>query len=117
MAGRTLNSPHVIPKYVLEHLGVQLHIIVPDIASIRALYQCSRTLFDHQNFAAKVLGFSELTDHAERGLTDYLRRSVVNSFRGETLALLARVWLYEHRYLMSRVRRVDPGRHGDGISR
>ena len=83
MTGRTLNSFHIIPKSVLSHLGTQLHQRTPELASIRGLYQRKRTLIDHQRYAAKVLGFSELTTHVERALTTYLRQEVI------TVSLLA----------------------------
>jgi hypothetical protein len=106
MTGRTLNSFETLPRPVLEHLGGQLHLAVPDIASIRALYRRSRTLFDHQSFAARVLGFTDLTEHAARGLTAHVRREAVTVFRTDGLALAARIWLYEHRYVMPGKRRI-----------
>ena len=47
MTGRTLNSFQMIPVAVLEHLGVQLGLTAPRLASIRALYRRQRTLFEH----------------------------------------------------------------------
>jgi hypothetical protein len=45
------------------------------IASIRAFYRRRpRTLFEHHTSALRLLGRSELTPHAERGLVAYLRR-------------------------------------------
>src|SRR5271166_1835330 len=57
MTGRTLNSFQILPVAVLEHLGVQLRLTPPRLASIRALYHRQRTLFDHQRVAMDVLGF------------------------------------------------------------
>jgi hypothetical protein len=111
MTGRMLNSFETVPRPVLEHLGRQLHLVVPNITSIRALYRRSRTLFDHQSFAAQVLGFAELTEHAERGLTAHLRREAVTVLRTEGLALAARIWLYEHRYVMPGKRRIAHSVH------
>jgi Domain of unknown function (DUF4158) len=92
--GRTLNSFQILPVVVLKHLGAQLRLAPPRLASIRALYRRQRTLFDHQRIAMKVLGFRHLTDHAERGLTAHLRRSAEATFSGEALTAVARVWLY-----------------------
>ena len=106
MTGRTLNSFQILPVAVLEHLGVQLRLRPPHLASIRALYHRQRTLFDHQRVAMDALGFRHLTDHAERGLTAYLRRSAEATFSGDALIRMARVWLYEHGYVLPGDRRV-----------
>ena len=89
MTGRTLNSFQIVPAAVLKHLGLQLRLTPPRLASIRALYRRQRTLFDHQRVAIEVLGFRHLTDHAERGLTTHLRRSAEATFSGETLTTSA----------------------------
>lgn len=106
MTGRTLNSFQILPVAVLEHLGVQLHLTPPRLASIRALYRRQRTLFDHQRVAMDALGFRHLTDHAERGLTAYLRRSAEATFSGDALIGMARIWLYEHGYVLPGDKRV-----------
>ena len=38
----------MIPEPVLKHLGRELGIAVPRLASIRGLYRRRRTLFEHQ---------------------------------------------------------------------
>jgi TnpA family transposase len=106
MTGRTLNSFQIIPAAVLEHLGAQLRQTAPRLASIRALYRRQRTLFDHQRVAMEVLDFHHMTDHAERGLTAYLRRSAETTFGAEVLIRLARVWLHEHRYVLLGEKRI-----------
>ena len=69
MTGGTLNSVELIPPKVLDHLGRQLDCVAPRIASIRAFYRRRRrTLFEHHASALRLLGRSELTPHAERGL-------------------------------------------------
>jgi hypothetical protein len=42
---------------VLKHLGAQLRLASPRLASTRALYRRQRTSFDHQRIAMKVLAF------------------------------------------------------------
>jgi hypothetical protein len=91
MTGRTLNSVELIPSEVLDHLGRQLDCSPPRLASIRAFYRRRRrTLFEHQATALRLLGRSELTPHAERGLVAYLRREAAAVFDSAELMARAR---------------------------
>jgi hypothetical protein len=100
MTGRTLNSCQILPPAVLAHLGRQLDLVPPQLASIRGLYRRRRTLYDHQHVAVTALGFRHLTEHAERGLTAHLRRSAETTFSTDALTRAARVWLYERGYVL-----------------
>lgn len=105
MTGRTLNSVELIPPGVLDHLGRQLDCVPPRIASIRSFYRWRRrTLFEHHATALRLLGRSELTPHAERGLVAYLRREAAAVFDPAELMARARTWLVEHHYLLPRER-------------
>ena len=106
MTGRMLNSCQIVPTAVLEHLGRQLDLVPPQLASIRGLYRRKRTLFDHQHVAMAALGFRYLTEHAERGLTTHLRRSAETTFSVDALVRTARVWLYEHGYVLPGDKRI-----------
>ena len=106
MTGRMLNSSQIVPKAVLEHLGAQLGLIPPRLASIRALYHRKRTMFDHQRLAMAALGFQHPTEHTERGLTAHLRRSAEATYNADALISAARVWLYEHGYVLPGDKRV-----------
>ena len=106
MTGRTLNSSQILPTAVLEHLGRQLDLTPPQLASIRGLYRRKRSLFDHQQVAMAALGFRHLTEHAERGLTGHLRRSAEATFSADALTRVARIWLYEHGYVLPGDKRV-----------
>jgi hypothetical protein len=106
MAGRILNSCQIVPAAVLAHLGRQLNLTPPQLASIRGLYRRKRTLFDHQHVAMMTLGFRHLSDHAERGLTAHLRRAAEGTFSADALIRAARVWLYEHGYVLPGDKRV-----------
>ena len=70
MTGAPLNSVQLVPAAVLALLGRQLGIGpgTPRVASLRALYQRRRTLFDHQQAALEVIGFRALPDQAMPGL-------------------------------------------------
>ena len=74
MTGRMLDSFEMIPRPLLEHLGDTLGIAVPTLASLRALYSRRSTLFEHQRWAAQILGFQSLTDRQERYLATLLRK-------------------------------------------
>ena len=110
MTGNTLNSVERIPADILAHLGRQLGCEPPRIASIRAFYgRRRRTLFEHHAAALHLLGRSELTLHAERGLVAHMRREATAVFDQADLMASVRLWLTEHRYLMLRER--DIRRH------
>ena len=110
MTGNTLNSVERIPADILDHLGRQLDCVPPRIASIRAFYgRRRRTLFEHHASALRLLGRSEPTPHAQRGLVAYLRREAAAVFDQPDLMASARSWLIEHHYLLLRER--DVRRH------
>ena len=110
MTGNTLNSVERIPPEILDRLGRQLDCTPPQIATIRAFYRRRRrTLFEHHAAALRLLGRSELTPHAERGLVAYLRREATAVFDQAELVACARTWLVEHDYLLLRER--DIRRH------
>ena len=105
MTGATLNSVELIPPEILDHLGRQLDCVPPRIASIRAFYRRRRrTLFEHHAAALRLLGRTELTPHAARGLVAYLRQEAAVIFDHPELMGCARWWLVEHRYLLLRER-------------
>jgi hypothetical protein len=58
MSGRLLYAFRVIPVVLWRHLSEELGIATPDVASLRTLYGREKTLFDHQQLACTVLGFS-----------------------------------------------------------
>jgi TnpA family transposase len=104
MTGRTLNSVEIVPPAVLEHLGRQIGAPPPRVASIRAFYRRRRTLFDHQESARQALGRGPLNDHAERGLTAYLRREAAAAYDVTELMTRARNWLVGRHYILPRER-------------
>ena len=72
MCGRPLNAFRVLPPVLLRHLGAELDIEVPDLASLRALYARERTLSDHQQLACETLGFRWMSEHQRRALVRVL---------------------------------------------
>jgi hypothetical protein len=47
MSGRVLDAFRIVPPALWRHLGSELGVDAPEIASLRALYGRGRTLFDH----------------------------------------------------------------------
>jgi len=122
MTGTLLNSVQLIPAAALDHLGRQLWNGegTPRIASIRALYRRRRTLFDHQQAALSALGFRYLHEQVMPGLISALRRVAAETFEVDALVASARVWLFEHHYVMLPSRRLRQlagaaRRHHDAI--
>lgn len=106
LTGAPLNSFEIIPPRILAHLGNELGLAAPRLASIRALYRRRRTLFEHQAAAKEVLGLLNLTEHAERALNGFLRREAGEKFSLEELEQAARAWLVEHDYIQLPGRRL-----------
>src|ERR1700735_5560805 len=57
MTGRLLEAVRIVPPALWRHLGEQLGVAAPDLASLRSMYQRRRTLFEHQEGACETLGF------------------------------------------------------------
>jgi hypothetical protein len=96
-----------VPTELLEHLGEQLAVPAPDIATLRAIYRRRRsTLFEHQTWAIAYLGMRRF--QASDGtmlmglLTDVVRSGV---FGDHHLSATRRI-LYEHRIIIPGRRRL-----------
>ncbi|KKC25006.1 Tn3 family transposase [Sphingobium sp. H39-3-25] len=119
LTGAPLNSVEMISPQVLAHLGAELGIAPPRLASIRALYRRHRTLFEHQDAAKQALGLRDLTEHGERALNGFLRREAGDKFLVDELEQAARAWLRDHHYVQLPTRRLRSSasgarRHYDG---
>jgi hypothetical protein len=77
MTGRPLNSVRAVPPALLRHLGRELNIAAPDLASLRALYARGRTLFDHQHQACECLGWQATGEHPAIDALNRLRAGYV----------------------------------------
>jgi TnpA family transposase len=106
LTGASLNSVEMIPPQVLAHIGAELGIAPPRLASIRALYRRRRTLFEHHDAAKQALGVRDLTEHGERALNGFLRREAGDKFLVDELEQAARAWLHDHHYLQLPGRRL-----------
>src|ERR1017187_7015525 len=56
MSGRLLEAVRIVPPALWRHLGEQLGVAAPDLASLRSMYQRRRSLFEHQEVACETLG-------------------------------------------------------------
>jgi Domain of unknown function (DUF4158) len=63
MTGRLLDAFRIVPPALWRHLGSELGIDAPELASLRALYGHGRTLFDHQQVVCEALGFRWMSEH------------------------------------------------------
>jgi len=95
MTGGVLDGVRILPKNLLEHIGAQLDIEIPTIASVRALYRRLRTRYQHQQWAMKRLGFSPLAPGQRRVLVTRLRQQARSTGDINALVDFARRWLYE----------------------
>ena len=100
MSGRVLDAFRIVPPALWRHLGSELGVDAPEIASLRALYGRGRTLFDHQQVACEALGFRWMTEHQRRALVRSMSDEVARCADREQLVVFARRWLYEHRLLI-----------------
>jgi hypothetical protein len=91
MSGRLLGAFRVIPVALWRHLGNELGIAAPEVASLRAMYERGRTLFDHQQVACTVLGFQWMSEHQRRSLVRELRDEVARCADRDQLHRLCHV--------------------------
>ena len=90
MSGRLLGAFRIIPVVLWRHLGNEFGIAAPEVASLRAMYERGRTLFDHQQVACTVLGFRWMSEHQRRSLVRELRDEVARCADRDQLLVQAR---------------------------
>jgi len=100
LSGCLLNSVRIVPSILWRHLGAELSVVAPELASLRALYGRGRTLFDHQQLACDVMGFRWMNEHQRRALVRALRVEVAQCADRDQLLMFARSWLYQNQLLV-----------------
>ena len=100
MSGRLLGAFRVIPVTLWRHLGSELGLAAPEVASLRAMYVRGRTLFDHQQAACTVLSFQWMSEHQRRSLVRELRDEVARCADRDQLLVRARQWLYKNKLVI-----------------
>lgn len=100
LSGCSLKSIRVVPASLWAHLGKELGVKPPEIASLKSMYGRGRTLFDHQQLAQEALGFHWMTEHQRRAFVRALRDEVTRRSDKDQLLTFARRWLYDHKLLI-----------------
>jgi TnpA family transposase len=100
MSGRVLDAVRIVPAALWRHLGEQLHVPAPDLASLRAMYRRGKTLFEHQHLACEALGFRWLSEPQRRALVRALRQELTRTRDRQRLLVFARRWLYDHQLII-----------------
>ena len=100
LSGRSLNALRVVPVALWAHLGEEIGVRPPEIASLKTLYGRRSTLFEHQQLAQQTLGFRGMTDHQRRAFVQALRDEVTLLGDKDHLLMFARRWLYDHKLLI-----------------
>ena len=107
MSGRPLSAAERLPAAVLAFAAAQAGMPAPRIATLRSIYRRRMTLFEHQRIAAEALGFKPLVDHPTRRVTAFLRREATVQINRDALVREARLWLYDHGYVLPGARPLE----------
>ena len=100
LSGRLLDSKRMVSAMLWRHLGAQLGVASPDLASLKALYAREATRREHQRLACDALGIRAMSEHQRRALIRVVRDEVTRSGDTDQLLRFARSWLYEHKLLI-----------------
>ena len=82
MTGRPLAAVGAVPPALWRHLGAQLAVTAPDLASLRVMYRRLSTFYEHQQLACEVLDFRGPTERRSavrwsgRCVTDWRGRPI-----------------------------------------
>ena len=107
MCGRPLRVFQRVPADLLRHLGKQLRMPAPDIATLRSIYRRRRsTLFEHRAWAMSHLGMRRLQASDAANVTGLLSDVVRSGVFGDQLLTAARRILYEQRIVIPGRRRL-----------
>ena len=99
MAGRPLSAFKALPAKLLSHIGTQLNITAPTLATLRAMYKRRSTLYEHQVWAIRTLGFTYDTERQRAMLLATIRKHAVTARSIDMLIDVGNQWLYEHKII------------------
>ncbi len=100
LSGRSLSAVRIVPVSLWTHLGKELGVRPPELASLKAMYARGRTLFDHRQLAQDALGFRLPTEHQNRAFVQVLRDEAARLPDKDQMLVFARRWLYDHKFLI-----------------
>lgn len=107
MTGRPLDIFRVMPSRLLRHIGTQMDISAPAIASLKAIYRRRpRTLYEHQAWALETAAFARPTKKQFTHLLAHLRAESQSAAAVDTLVEAAKGWLYRQRLVIPADRRI-----------
>lgn len=99
MTGRSLDALKIIPRELLQHIGAQLGVTAPSIATLKAIYRRRATLYEHQAWALKLADFVRPNDKQFAWLLDHLRKQSEHGLSVDHLVEAGKVWLYQHGFV------------------
>lgn len=101
MSGRPLSGLRVIPRDLLKHIGLQLQVAPPTIASLKAIYRRRpRTLYSHQSWAIEAAKMARPSEAQFARLLPYLRHESRHNLSTDELVAAGKVWLYQHGFII-----------------
>jgi hypothetical protein len=100
MSGRLLDALRMVPPALWRHLGAQLSVTPPELASLRALYRRAQTLRGHHQIAWKALGFRWASEPERRALLRAIRQELARTGDRNRLLRFARQWMYGHQLII-----------------
>ena len=100
MTGNPLDVLRVLPAELLKHVGDQLELPSPTIASLRAIYRRRpRTLYEHQAWGLDTARFTRPHDKQLAWLLSHLRTESRHAISVDHLVEAGKVWLYQHSFI------------------
>ena len=93
MTGNPLDVLRVLPAELLKHVGDQLELPSPTIASLRAIYRRRpRTLYEHQAWGLDTARFTRPHDKQLAWLLSHLRTESRHAISVDHLVEAGKVW-------------------------
>ena len=99
MTGCPLSALRIIPPRLLSHVAAQLGSTPITIATLRGIYERSKTLYEHQWWAMQVLGFAKALPEQLRAISSYLTNEANYVSSVDALVERGKIWLYQRRYI------------------
>lgn len=99
MTGCPLSALRVIPPRLLNYVATQLNCTPIAVASLRAIYERPKTLYEHQWWAMQVLGFSKAQPEQLEALLPFLAGEATHVSSVDELVERGKRWLYQRQFI------------------